>query len=128
MRVRPAVHFRINQGEGNLCHAGGLAVAGAREDRVRDVGLAASVGTDDGRDAVPVKLEFGTVAERFETENLKLFQFEQLLLLRELVNQLDSSTARSEKYLPVAWTGRAQMEATVTAKLGRGQARKHHIW
>jgi hypothetical protein len=52
-----------------------------------------------------MELEFGAVAERFETENLKLFQFEQLLLLRELVNQLDSSTARSEKYLPVAGQG-----------------------
>jgi hypothetical protein len=29
-----------------------------------------------------VKLEFGAVAERFESENLKPFEFEQLLLLR----------------------------------------------
>jgi hypothetical protein len=29
-----------------------------------------------------VKLEFGAVAKRLETENLELFQFEQLLLLR----------------------------------------------
>jgi len=36
---------------------------------------------DDGRDTVPVELEFGAVAKRLEAKNLKLFQFEQLLLL-----------------------------------------------
>jgi len=32
---------------------------------------------DDGRDPVPVKLKFGAIAERLESENLKLLQFEQ---------------------------------------------------
>ena len=103
MRVGAVVDFGIDQGERNLGHAGGLAVARAGEDDVfhadaaqglgrllaqhpgngvGDIRLAAAVRADDGGDAVAVKLQLGAVAERFESEDLQLFQFEQLLLLR----------------------------------------------
>src|SRR5208282_176339 len=84
-------------------HARGFAVAGSGEDyvfhtratqRLRrllaehpgdgvgNIRLAAAVGADDGGHSVPVKLEFGAVAERLEAENLKPFQFQQRGLLK----------------------------------------------
>src|SRR4029077_6395110 len=60
----------------------GRLLAQHPRDGVRDIGLAATVRANDGGHAVPMKLEFGAVAERFESENLESFQFEQLLLLK----------------------------------------------
>ena len=102
-RVGVAVGFRVDQGQRDFGHAGGLAVAGAGEDNVfhasaaqglggllaehprdgvGDVGLAAAVGADDGRHTVSVELEFGAVTKRLEPENLKPLQFEQRGLLK----------------------------------------------
>src|SRR5208283_2643280 len=96
-------------------HAGGLAVAGTGEnyvfhartaqslggllaqhpgDGIRDVGLAATVGPDDGGDAVPVKLEVGAIAKRFEAENLKPLQFKQRELLGRNSGQLSAASCQ----------------------------------
>ena len=97
-RQTSVVDFGVDEGERDFGHAGGLAVAGAGEDDVfhldaaeafggllaedpgdgvRDVGLAAAVGTDDGGDALAGELDFGAVAERFEAENLDFIELEQ---------------------------------------------------
>jgi len=100
--IRSIVNFGIDEGERHFGHAGRLAIASSGKDDVfhartaqslcrllaehpgnciRNVRFPATVGADDGRDTVPVKLELGAVAERFEPENVELLQFEQLLLL-----------------------------------------------
>ena len=100
--VGTAVGFGIDQRERHFRHAGGFAVPRAGEDDVfharaaqglgrllaqhpgngvGNIRLAAAVGADDRRHAVPMELEFGAVAERFEPENLKPLQFEQRELL-----------------------------------------------
>jgi hypothetical protein len=87
----------VDEGERDLGHAGGFAVAGAGEDDVfhleaaealcglltedpgdgvGDVGFAAAVGADDSDDAFAGKLDFGAVAEGFETEDLNFFELE----------------------------------------------------
>ena len=86
----------------DLGHAGGLALARAGKDHVGhvraaqalgallaqhpadgvgDVRFAATVRTNDGRNAVTGELEFGAVAKRFEAQNLELFEFQQGVLL-----------------------------------------------
>ena len=97
-----AMGIGIDQRHGDIGHAERFAVASSCEDHVfharaaqalgrllaehpRDgvgnVRLAAAVRSDDGGDALPVKLEFGAVTERLEAENLKFLQFEQRELL-----------------------------------------------
>ena len=114
--VGPGILLRIDQGERDFGHAGGLAVAGSGEDDVFHAGatkglgrllaqhpgdsvgnirLAAAVGADDGGDAVPVELEVGAVAKRFEAENLKPLQFKQRKLLGEAVASGQLSVASS---------------------------------
>ncbi len=93
------VDLGIDQGERDLGHAGGLAVAGAGEDDVfhldaaeglggllaqnpgdgvGDVGLAAAVGTDDCGDAFAGELDLGAITEGLEAEYLDLLELEQL--------------------------------------------------
>ena len=93
------VDLRVDQGEGDLGHTGGLAVAGAGEDDVlhldaaerfggllaenpgdgiRDVGLAAAVGSDDGGDAFAGELDLGAITEGLEAEYLDLLELEQV--------------------------------------------------
>ena len=88
-----AVNFRVHQRERHLGHAGGLALARAREDDVLhvdaaqqsrrllaqhpgngvgNVRLAAAVWTHDRRDAFALKAEVGTIAERLESKDLQL--------------------------------------------------------
>ena len=95
------VDLGVDEGERDLGHAGGLAVAGAGEDDVfhldaaealggllaedpgdgvGDVGLAAAVGADDGGDALAGELDLGAVAEGFEAEDLNFFELEQVHL------------------------------------------------
>jgi hypothetical protein len=45
-------------------------------DGVGDIGLAAAVGANDDRDAFSRELDFSTIAEGFEAENLDFFQLE----------------------------------------------------
>ena len=92
------VDLGIDQGERDLGHSGGLAVAGAGEDDVLhadaaqalggllaqhphdgvgDVRLAAAVGADHGGDAVSRQMDLRAVAERLEAEHLDLFELEQ---------------------------------------------------
>ena len=92
------IHFGVDQRQRDFGHARGLAVARAGEDdvfhldaaqalsrllaehpgdRVRDIRLAAAVGTDDRGDAVAGQLHLGAVAERFEAENLDFAELEQ---------------------------------------------------
>ena len=96
-----AVHLGIDQRERHLGHAHGFALARAHEDDVLhvdaaqqarrllaqhprdgvgDVRLAAAVRTDDGGDAFALEAKIGAVAERLESEDLQLLQFEQRLL------------------------------------------------
>jgi hypothetical protein len=51
-----------------------------------------------------VKLEFGPVAERCEPENLKLFQFEQRLLLGGIGRPHPSSVIPSGVEGPCVWS------------------------
>ena len=81
------VDLGVDEGERDLGHAGGLALAGAGEDDVLhldaaeglggllaedpgdcvgDVGFAAAIGTYDYGDALAGELDFGSVAEGFE--------------------------------------------------------------
>ena len=104
--VEPVVFLRVNQRQRHFGHPGRLAVASAGEDHVfharaaqglgrllaehpgnsvGNIRLAAAIGADDCGHAVSVKLEFGAIAKRLESENLELFQFEQLTLLGLLV-------------------------------------------
>src|ERR1019366_3127371 len=71
-------HARSAQGLGRLLtqHPG---------DGVGNIRLAAAVGSDDGGNAIPVELEVGAVAKRFEAENLKPLQFKQRELLVKAV-------------------------------------------
>ena len=92
------VELGIDQGERDLGHSGGLAVARAGEDDVLhadaaqalggllaqhphdgvgDVRLAAAVGADHGGDAVSRQMDLRAVAERLEAEHLDLFELEQ---------------------------------------------------
>src|SRR6185312_1381239 len=92
------VDFGIDQRKRNFGHAGGLAVACAREDDVfhldaaqsfggllaedpgdgvGDIGLATAVRTDDGGDTLAGELHFGAIAERFDAENLNFAKLEQ---------------------------------------------------
>ena len=92
------VELGIDQGERDLGHSGGLAVACAGEDDVLhadaaqalggllaqhphdgvgDVRLAAAVGADHGGDAVSREMDLRAVAERLEAEHLDLFELEQ---------------------------------------------------
>src|SRR5579862_9625742 len=57
-------------------------------DRIRDIGLAATIGPDDCGNAVPVELEFGAITDRLEPENLEPLQFEQRELLGKTSCQL----------------------------------------
>ena len=93
------VDLGVDERKGDLGHAGGLAVAGAGEDDVlhldaakrfggllaknpgdgiRDVGLAAAVGSDDGGDAFAGELDLGAITEGLEAEYLDLLELEQL--------------------------------------------------
>ena len=95
---RVAINFGINQRERDLGHAGGLALARAREDdvlhvdaaqqsrrllaqnprdSVGDVRLAAAVRPHDGGNAVALEAKVGAITERFEPQDLQLLQFEQ---------------------------------------------------
>ena len=51
-------------------------------DRIHHVGFAAAVGTYDARCARSTESDYGALAERFETENLKPLQFKQRGLLK----------------------------------------------
>ena len=98
IRVRPSINFGIDQSQGHFRHSGGIAVAGAGEDHVfharaaqrlgrlltehpgdgvGDVRLAAAVRADDGGDAFAMEFQFGAIAERLESQNLQLLEFEQ---------------------------------------------------
>ena len=100
--VCTVVNLGINQRQRDLGHASWLAIPRTGEDHVfharaaqgfcrllaknpRDgignVRFAAAVWADNGGDALTMKLEFGAVAKRLESENLKSFQFEQRALL-----------------------------------------------
>ena len=93
------VDLGVDEGERDLGHAGGLAVAGAGEDDVfhldaaeglggllaenpgdgvGDVGLAAAVGADDGGDAFAGELDLGAITEGLEAEYLNLLELEQM--------------------------------------------------
>ena len=99
VRVRPSVNFWINQSQRHFGHPGRVAVAGAGEDhvfharaaqrlgrlltehpgdRVGDVRLAAAVRADDGGNAFAMELQFGAIAERLESQDLQLLEFEQI--------------------------------------------------
>ena len=96
-----AVDFGIDQRERHLGHAHRLALARADEDDilhvdatqrarrllaqhprdgVGDVRLTAAVGPDNGGNAIALKAKVGAVAERLESEDLQLLQFQQRLL------------------------------------------------
>ena len=104
------VDLGINEGERDLGHAGGLAVAGAGKDDVfhldtaeafcallaedpgdgvGDVGFAAAVGADDGGDAGAGELDLGAVTEGLEAEDLDLLELEH--------GDLDGDRARCER-------------------------------
>ncbi len=93
------VDLGVDEGEGDLGHAGRLAVAGAGEDDVfhldaaeglggllaenpgdgvRDIGLAAAVGTDDGGDTFAGELDLGAITEGLEAEDLDFLELEQM--------------------------------------------------
>ncbi len=93
------VDFGIDEGEGDLGHTCWLAVASAGEDDVlhldapegfggllaenpgdgvRDVGLAAAVGSDDGGDSLARELDLGAITEGLEAEDLNLLELEQM--------------------------------------------------
>ena len=93
------VDLGVDEGERDLGHAGGLAVAGAGEDDVfhldaaegfgglfaedpgdgvGDVGFAAAVGADDGGDAFAGELNLGAITEGFEAEYLNFLELEQV--------------------------------------------------
>ena len=97
--VYPPVHVGIDERQRHLGHAGGQAVARAGEDDVfharaaqrlgrllaqhpgdgvSDVGFSAAVRTDNGGDAFAMELQLGAVAERFESQDLQLFQFQHI--------------------------------------------------
>ena len=90
--------FQDRSSQAHFGHARGIAVARAGEDdvfharaaqslgrllaehpgdRVGDIRFAAAVGADDGGDAFAVKFQLGAIAERFESQNLQLLEFEQ---------------------------------------------------
>ena len=92
------VDLGVDEGERDLGHTGGLAVAGAGEDDVfhldaaqglgglltehpgdgvRDVGLAAAVGADDRSDAFAGEVHFHAVGEGLEPEDLDFLELEQ---------------------------------------------------
>jgi hypothetical protein len=98
VRIRAAVNFGVDQREANLRHARGIAVARAGEnhvfharaaqrlgrllpehpgDGVGDIRLAAAVRADDGGNAFAMELQLGAIAERLESQNLQLLEFEQ---------------------------------------------------
>ena len=111
------VDLRVNEGEGDLGHAGGFAVPSAGKDDVfhldaaeglgglfaknpgdgvRDVGLTASVGTDYRGDTLAGELDLGAITEGLETEYLDLLELEQL---RPLWRRM------GETPLPIGMTG-----------------------
>src|SRR5205807_735888 len=84
-------HARATQGLGGL-------LAQNPGDSVGDVGFAATIGTNDGRDPITVEFQLGAVAEGLEAENLQLFQFEQLPLLRHPILREKRRTALSSTH------------------------------
>ena len=100
--ISAVVHLGINQCQRNFGHARRLAIARPGKDNVlharpaqrfgrlfaehprngvSNIRLSAPVRTDDGRNAIAVKLKLGAVAKRLKSEDLELLQFEQLALL-----------------------------------------------
>ena len=90
--------FRVHQGQGDVGHPDRLAVPRAGEDHVLHAGAAEALGgllaqhpadgiaevrlpaavrAHDGGNAAAVELEFGAVAERFESLQFDAFQFQQ---------------------------------------------------
>ncbi len=98
-RLAAVVDLGVDEGQRDLGHTGRLAVACSGEDDVlhldaseglggllaedpgdgvRDVGLAAAVGSDDGGDAFAGELDLGAITKGLEAEYLDLLELEQM--------------------------------------------------
>ncbi len=146
--VDVAVNVGIDQGQRNLGHAGGLAVARAGEDDVLhvnaaqqsrrlfaqhprngigDIRFAATVGADDGRNTVALKAKVGAVAERLEPEDLQLFQFQQANSLTSRRRTIELAALVSGVQTSVCNPRISLRQANFTTEKQEGQDAKHNI-
>ncbi len=99
---RALIIVGIDEVQRDFGHSGGFALTRAGKDDIfharaaqgfcrllaehpgngiGDVRFSATVGTNDGRNAIARELEFRAIAKRFEAQNLDLLEFKQVQLL-----------------------------------------------